>query len=115
MAAAAPGPLARPFPPFDPGKLVPDVIALRGQGFLWLGLLVVVVTPAARVLASLIGFALERDRRMVGLHRGHGHDDHGQDAGKDDHPEEDLEGVPEHAPDHEHGDDQVGQQDRRNR
>jgi uncharacterized membrane protein len=67
MAAAGTGPLDRPFPPFDAGKLVPDVIALRGQGFLWLGVLVVVVTPAARVFASLIGFALERDRRMVGV------------------------------------------------
>lgn len=66
-AAAGIGPLDRPFPPFDPGRLVPDVMALRGQGFLWLGLLVVVVTPAARVLASLIGFALERDRRMVAV------------------------------------------------
>lgn len=67
MAAAGTGPMDRPFPPFEPSQLVPDLLALRGQGFLWLGLLVVVATPAARVLASLVGFALERDRRMVAV------------------------------------------------
>lgn len=67
MVAAGTGPLDRPFPPFEPDRLVPDLLALRGRGFLSLGLLVVILTPASRVLASLIGFALERDRRMVAV------------------------------------------------
>jgi len=35
-------------PALDPGRLVGDLLALRPEGFLWLGLLVVLLTPAAR-------------------------------------------------------------------
>jgi uncharacterized membrane protein len=52
-------------PPFDPTKLVPDLLALRPAGFIWLGLVAVVATPAARVLAALIGYARSRDRTMA--------------------------------------------------
>jgi len=54
-------------PAFDPANLVPDLVALRPEGFIWLGLLVVVATPAARVFAALIGYARQRDRVMVTL------------------------------------------------
>ena len=54
-------------PTLDPGRLVPDVLALRPAGFLWLGLLVVVATPAARVAASLVGFARAGERPMVAV------------------------------------------------
>jgi uncharacterized membrane protein len=52
-------------PAFDPTTLVPDLLALRPAGFLWLGLIVVVATPAARVLASLIGYVRRGERPMT--------------------------------------------------
>jgi uncharacterized membrane protein len=52
-------------PRFDPTRLVADLIALRPAGFLWLGLLVVVATPAARVLASLVGYVRRGEPRMA--------------------------------------------------
>ena len=52
-------------PAFDLTKLVPDLLALRPAGFIWLGLVAVVATPAARVLAGLIGYARREDRTMA--------------------------------------------------
>jgi uncharacterized membrane protein len=52
-------------PAFDLTKLVPDLLALRPAGFIWLGLVAVVATPAARVLAALIGYARRQDRTMA--------------------------------------------------
>jgi uncharacterized membrane protein len=52
-------------PVFDPARLVPDLLAFRPAGFLWLGLITVVATPAARVLASLVGFARRGEQRMA--------------------------------------------------
>jgi uncharacterized membrane protein len=54
-------------PAFDAGRLVPDLLALRPDGFLWLGLIVVVATPAGRVIASLIGYARRGERTMVAI------------------------------------------------
>jgi uncharacterized membrane protein len=64
MLAAGIGPRSGG-PAFDPTTLVPDLLALRPAGFLWLGLIVVVATPAARVLASLIGYARRGERQMA--------------------------------------------------
>lgn len=52
-------------PPFDPGRLPADVAALRPEGFLWLGLLAVLATPAARVALSLAGYVRGRERFMA--------------------------------------------------
>jgi uncharacterized membrane protein len=52
-------------PAFELGRLIPDVTALRPAGFIWLGLIVVVGTPAARVFASLIGYARRGERLMA--------------------------------------------------
>ena len=52
-------------PPLDPFRLVPDLLALRPEGFLWLGLLAVIATPSARVLASLVGYLRRRERAMA--------------------------------------------------
>jgi len=49
----------------DPTQLGDDVLHLRAAGFLWLGLIAVVATPAARVLASLIGYARRGERLMA--------------------------------------------------
>lgn len=42
-----------------------DVGALRGRGVIQLGLLLLVATPVARVIFSLVAFALEKDRIYV--------------------------------------------------
>jgi uncharacterized membrane protein len=52
-------------PPFEPASIPADILALRPLGFLWLGLIVIVATPSARVVASLIGYARSGERRMV--------------------------------------------------
>jgi uncharacterized membrane protein len=52
-------------PALSPGALVGDVAALRPAGFLWLGLLGVVATPSARVVAALAGYASQGERRMA--------------------------------------------------
>ena len=52
-------------PAFDLTRLVPDLLAFKAEGFLWLGLLVVVATPAARVLASLVGYVRRGESRMA--------------------------------------------------
>jgi uncharacterized membrane protein len=52
-------------PAFDPRAVVADLTAFRPAGFLWLGLVAVVATPAARVVASLVGYARRGERLMV--------------------------------------------------
>ena len=52
-------------PAFDLGRLAPDLAALRPAGFLWLGLLAVIATPTARVVASLVGYARGSERAMT--------------------------------------------------
>jgi uncharacterized membrane protein len=52
-------------PAFDLARLVPDLAALRPAGFLWLGLVAVVATPTARVVASLVGYARGGEREMA--------------------------------------------------
>ena len=56
-----------PAPAFDPARLLDDLIALRPAGFLWLGLLVVLATPAARVALSVAGFVRAGEPRMAGV------------------------------------------------
>lgn len=53
------------FPVFDPTQVVGDILALRPEGFLWAGIVVVVLTPVLRVIGELVGFALRRDRTMA--------------------------------------------------
>jgi uncharacterized membrane protein len=64
MLATGVSPLAGT-PPFDPAAIPADILALHPVGYLWLGLIVIVATPSARVLASLIGYARAGERRMV--------------------------------------------------
>ena len=44
-----------------------DLLALRPEGFLWLGLLATLSTPLLRVGASVVGFLGAGERRMAGL------------------------------------------------
>ena len=64
MAANGIGPLSGG-PVFDVTRLVSDLLAGRPAGFLWLGLVVVVATPVARVLASLVGYVRRGERGMA--------------------------------------------------
>jgi uncharacterized membrane protein len=59
-------PLA-PAPAFDPAQIPADLAALRPAGFLWLGILGVLATPATRVAASLLGYVRSGERLMAGV------------------------------------------------
>ncbi len=45
--------------------IVASALDGRGRGLIQLGLLLLVATPVARVVFSVVGFALERDRAYV--------------------------------------------------
>ena len=65
MLAAGRSPLDPVFPPFDLARIPGDLVALRPEGFLWLGLLAVIATPTSRVIATLIGFATSNERQLA--------------------------------------------------
>jgi uncharacterized membrane protein len=67
MAAQGISPTSETYPAFDAGRLLPDLVALRAEGFLWAGIVVLVATPVARVIGELVSFAVRRDRLMVGV------------------------------------------------
>jgi uncharacterized membrane protein len=52
---------------FDPGVLVGDVLAGRPDGPLWIGLVILLATPAARVAASIVGYVRTGERAMAGV------------------------------------------------
>ena len=52
-------------PAFAPELIVPDILALRPAGFLWLGIAGVLATPGLRVLRALIGFWRRGEQRMA--------------------------------------------------
>ncbi len=66
MATQGISPLADA-PPFQPGAIAADILALQPTGFLWLGLLVVIATPISRVVVALAGYVRTGDRLMVGV------------------------------------------------
>ena len=65
MAISGRSPLDSGFPMLDLTRLPADILALRPEGFLWLGLIAVILTPTSRVIASLVGFVRAADRQMV--------------------------------------------------
>lgn len=65
LVLAGRDPLASASVVFDAGRLVPDLLAGRAEGFIWLGLVILIATPSARVVAALVGFAAVRDRAMM--------------------------------------------------
>jgi uncharacterized membrane protein len=65
LLASGTSPLDVSWPPFDPGAALGDTLALRAAGSLWLGLIVLIATPAARVAVALAGYAGAGDRAMV--------------------------------------------------
>ena len=54
-------------PALQVDRLLPDILAGRPAGFLWLGILGICATPALRVAAALVGFWRRGERRMVGV------------------------------------------------
>jgi uncharacterized membrane protein len=67
MTLAGRSPLDKTWLPLDLGRIPADVLALRPEGFLWLGLLATLSTPLLRVAASIVGFLGAGERRMAGL------------------------------------------------
>ncbi len=65
--AAGRRPLQEHGPALDAGRTLVDLLALRPEGFLWLGLLLTVVLPPARVALALLGFAREGDRTAAAI------------------------------------------------
>jgi len=58
-------PTDKPFPPLDLRQIPSDIRALDPAGFLWLGLVIVILTPVLRVTASLVGYVRAGERRMT--------------------------------------------------
>jgi uncharacterized membrane protein len=54
-------------PPVSLPNLLSEVLALRPAGFLWLGILGIVLTPGLRVAAALVGFWRRGERAMAGV------------------------------------------------
>ena len=48
-----------------PSGIVRDAFGLSGRGIIQLGLLLLIATPVARVVFSVVAFAVERDRLYV--------------------------------------------------
>jgi uncharacterized membrane protein len=70
LLAAGRSPLETPWSTMDLRRLPADLVALRPEGFLWLGLIVILATPLLRVAASVIGFLAAGERRMAALGAG---------------------------------------------
>ena len=65
LLAAGLDPLTAPAPPFDLATIPADIAALEPEGFLWLGLVVVLALPLGRVVVSGVGFLVGGDRRLA--------------------------------------------------
>lgn len=50
-----------------PGEIVRGAFELRGRSIIQAGILILIATPIARVALSLVGFALEGDRKYVAI------------------------------------------------
>lgn len=64
LFAASGSPLAGG-PPLALDRIVPDLLELHPAGFLWLGIVGVLATPALRVLRALVGFWRRGEQRMA--------------------------------------------------
>lgn len=59
-------PLTHATPPgFDLARLPGDIVALRPEGFLWAGLVIVMALPLGRVAVSGLGFLRAGDRQLA--------------------------------------------------
>jgi uncharacterized membrane protein len=53
--------------PFDPAALPAQMLTGRAEGFLWLGIVVAIATPGARVAAALVGFVRRGERVLAAV------------------------------------------------
>ena len=65
MVATGIDPLVAGRMPFDPARLLGDILGLRAAGFLWLGVVLVIALPIGRVALELAGALARRDRSMA--------------------------------------------------
>lgn len=66
MFATGVDPLAHgAIPPFSIGQVVADLVALRPQGFLMAGIVLIVALPIGRVIVGGVGFLAAGDRRLA--------------------------------------------------
>jgi uncharacterized membrane protein len=65
MALGGISPEAGTFPAFAPGTVVADLVALRPEGFLWAGIVILVATPIARVVGELVTYLVRGDRVLA--------------------------------------------------
>jgi uncharacterized membrane protein len=52
-------------PPFDASRIPADVIALRPEGFLWAGVVLIIGLPIGRAVVAGVGFVAARDVRLA--------------------------------------------------
>lgn len=67
MLAAGLMPVSDRGPDLDPSAILADVVAMRPAGLTWMGLLLTVSLPTARVALALAGYVRSRDRRAAAL------------------------------------------------
>ena len=67
MLAGGISPDSATFPVFDPAQLVGDVVALRAEGFLWAGIVIVILTPIVRLVGETVGFAIGGERGLAAV------------------------------------------------
>ncbi len=66
MLAQGVDPLAHPVvPPFDPSRIIPEMLALRPLGFLWAGIVLIIALPIGRVIVAGVGFLATGDTRLA--------------------------------------------------
>jgi uncharacterized membrane protein len=64
MVTSGTSPLA-PAPTLDISQIPSQIVSLQPTGFLWLGLMVAIATPLARVAAAIVGYLRAGERRMA--------------------------------------------------
>jgi len=52
-------------PGFDAARIPADVLALRPEGFLWAGIVLIIGLPIGRVVVAGVGFLAAGDRRLA--------------------------------------------------
>lgn len=52
-------------PPFDATRIPADILALRPEGFLWAGIVLIIGLPIGRVVVAGVGFLVARDHRLA--------------------------------------------------
>ena len=54
-------------PALDPGTLIPSLLALEPEAFLWLGMAAIIAAPIGRVMLAGAIYAVGRDMTMVAI------------------------------------------------